>query len=306
MPTAYPLSAIAARPCSPAPRPASVTASAMTIQHVTAPSRCGRANGDIFERPTVAAKNGIVQGYDDGTFRPYIPVTRIQMVSMVVRALELFKPGRLEQPPGNWDFQYAEANDPTHGRNVRLAEYNGLLTCWIPWGLSLYEEASRQEMAWMLYAALGGDFAPLWPVQKSDTTLAEVEAQLRSRLKPDLAIFLPRQLPAGWAIAEAPLPAEAYGEWSLDRANPSIPPDGSGYRLVFTNGTSTVEMTWPFQGDFGDGFTGFHSDGITYYWGGVHMEVHDSLQRHYWVMLRSQLWEAEAIRAITGVVARVR
>lgn len=250
----------------------------------------------------VAAANGIVQGFSSSLFGPYQPVTRIQMVSMVVRALERLRPGRLEKPTPGWEFQYVEATDLTHGANVRLAEYNGLLTWWFPWDDSLYEPATREEMAVMLYSALGGELAPLWPLGKSTVSLAELETELRDLLPPDLLVYLPRELPAGWAIAASPLPWAACSP--SDGANPYIDPEAGSCRIVFTDGTTTVRMDWPIEGDYGDGFTGFHNDGITYYEGNVCKELYHS--SFGWVMLWSDTWGADALRAIADSVQRVR
>ncbi|MGI5939785.1 MAG: S-layer homology domain-containing protein [Thermoleophilia bacterium] len=73
-----------------------------------------------------AAAEGLINGYRDGLFRPYADVTRAQVLTIVVRAAKEFKPRALQTPPADWKGALP-ATDATHGKNIRLAEYNGLL-----------------------------------------------------------------------------------------------------------------------------------------------------------------------------------
>ena len=264
----------------------------------------------------VAAANGIVQGFTATSFGPYQPVTRIQMVSMVVRALERLRPGRLEQPPADWPHwpaDWGETADPTHGKNVRLAEYNGLLCNWDPREFDLYETATRGEMAEILYAALGGEFAPLWPLKVSKTTLAELAQELKTRFRSQLPIYLPRELPDGWGIAESPLPANPW-LWEPGVVNPLIEDQVDfdyyycPYYIVFTDGSTMVELLWPVVGDYG--LTATFLDDVTYFVGDVHMDLvlHkvETPGAVPCVHLRSQVWALDAIRAIAGALEEVR
>ena len=97
----------------------------------------------------VAARTGLTMGYPDNTFRPYNQITRWQVITMVVRAGEPW----LEDPPPGWQGALNYSN-PTHGANLRKAEFNGLLDGLT--GLSLSwdgsKNASRGECAQLLWA----------------------------------------------------------------------------------------------------------------------------------------------------------
>ena len=75
----------------------------------------------------VCAANGITIGKTATLFAPDEQVTRLQVVSMVVRLADKLKPGLLANAPmgilwiGTW------TNDPTHGPDARRAIYNSLL-----------------------------------------------------------------------------------------------------------------------------------------------------------------------------------
>ncbi|MGI5939688.1 MAG: S-layer homology domain-containing protein [Thermoleophilia bacterium] len=97
---------------------------------------------------------GITKGKDATHFAPYENMTRHQLVTMAVRSVQ----SRLKAPPEDWTGTFP-SDDPIHGANVRLAEYNGLLDdvtfgrlttppCyWLGLGVS----ASRGECAGVLY-----------------------------------------------------------------------------------------------------------------------------------------------------------
>ena len=93
---------------------------------------------------------GITKGKDATHFAPYENVTRHQLVTMVVRSVKSL----LETPPDDWTGTFP-SDDPTHGANVRLAEYNGLLDN-VTFGrlhnwLGLEWHASRGECAQVLF-----------------------------------------------------------------------------------------------------------------------------------------------------------
>jgi rhodanese-related sulfurtransferase len=95
-----------------------------------------------------AALTGLTVGYADGTFRPFDRIARQQAIAMAVRA----GGSHLETPPEGWGglFSYS---DPTHGENVRIAEFNGLLDRLE--GPSAYwdttQDATRGECAQILW-----------------------------------------------------------------------------------------------------------------------------------------------------------
>jgi hypothetical protein len=99
-----------------------------------------------------AAAAGITKGTGGGNFAPWDPLSRAQAVTMLVRALETLAPGALAPAPED----YAPAlrfPDPTHGRQMVWAEYNGLLAGvsefgphWDPWAPMARGEAA--SIAW--------------------------------------------------------------------------------------------------------------------------------------------------------------
>lgn len=103
------------------------------------------------EYVAVAYRNHITGGLTAANFAPYDRISRGQVATMLVRAADTLNPGLLLSPPTGYgtlgDF------DPTHGPNLRKAEYNGLLaglagfgSSWDPWAF-----ASRGETAQMLW-----------------------------------------------------------------------------------------------------------------------------------------------------------
>jgi hypothetical protein len=73
------------------------------------------------------AANGITVGKSATTFAPAEPVTRLQVISMVVRLADKLKPGLLDNPPIGILFIGTWPNDDTHGPDARRAIYHGLL-----------------------------------------------------------------------------------------------------------------------------------------------------------------------------------
>lgn len=70
----------------------------------------------------VAAENQIILGYPDNTFRFYNNVTRQQAITIIVRAAG----AELADPPAGYQGAL-NYSDPTHGQNIKKAEFNGLL-----------------------------------------------------------------------------------------------------------------------------------------------------------------------------------
>lgn len=76
------------------------------------------------EYVSVCFRNGITQGKTPTSFVPYDHITRYQVISMVVRAVEKLRPGYLTTPTPGFGLW---RGDPTHGPNAAQAEYSGLL-----------------------------------------------------------------------------------------------------------------------------------------------------------------------------------
>ncbi len=107
------------------------------------------------EYAAVAFSAGITKGITPTTFGPYVDITRAQVITMVVRAAQTFRPQALLLPSPEWRGAFPDG-DPTHGANTRLAEYNGLLNRFGPsqdWDVSA--KATRGEVAQLLYALDG-------------------------------------------------------------------------------------------------------------------------------------------------------
>lgn len=110
--------------------------------------------GDLYPHDYVAAAfaNGITNGLTATTFGAYVPITRAQVVTMIVRAVGT---GVLSSPPAFYSGSLGNFSD-THAPYMRIAEYNGLLTGlqgfgtgWDPW-----HAASRGECAQILWNVL--------------------------------------------------------------------------------------------------------------------------------------------------------
>ena len=97
--------------------------------------------------------HNLTAGVTATTFAPWAHITRAQMVTMVVRAAQ--NSGITLNPVGaEYAGPFAGYSDPTHGANVHLADYNGLL-----WGLQVSGTASE----WMEGDATRGEAAQvLW------------------------------------------------------------------------------------------------------------------------------------------------
>jgi len=101
----------------------------------------------------VAKAKGLTQGKTPTTFAPIANITRAQMVTMLVRALQNFGV-QLQPVDAGYAGTFRDYNDPNHGDNVKLAEYNGFLTGLVVTGNPsawLAGNATRGEVAQMLY-----------------------------------------------------------------------------------------------------------------------------------------------------------
>jgi hypothetical protein len=94
----------------------------------------------------VAAEQGLIQGYTNGSFGFYDNVTRQQAISIVVRAAG----DALAVAPDDYEGELDYSN-PFHGANIKKAEYNGLLAGIVDletWDLTA--NATRGEAAELL------------------------------------------------------------------------------------------------------------------------------------------------------------
>jgi hypothetical protein len=103
----------------------------------------------------VAAEENVITGYPDNTFRFYNDVTRAQAITIIVRAAGT----ALADPPEGYEG-VLDYSDPTHGSNIKKAEYNGLLegiANLASWDTAA--NATRGETAQLVSQLLGKAFA---------------------------------------------------------------------------------------------------------------------------------------------------
>ena len=102
----------------------------------------------------VCAAHGITNGKTAATFDPYGSISRFQVVSMVVRAIDNLYPGLLVTPPDSFTAAWNPATSPDHGQNARRAEYNGLLSGIDLTFLSPLADMPRGEIAQVMHNVL--------------------------------------------------------------------------------------------------------------------------------------------------------
>jgi hypothetical protein len=98
----------------------------------------------------VCAAHGITEGMTPSLFAPYESISRFQLISMVVRALNTLQPGLLATPPTTYVSTWDPALSSDHGQNARLAEFNHLLDGLPLAGLDPWGPMSRGEVAQVL------------------------------------------------------------------------------------------------------------------------------------------------------------
>jgi immune inhibitor A len=98
----------------------------------------------------VAYANGLIKGYPGGLFNPYQDVSRAQLLTMVVRAVEGVRPEGLHMPPSGWTGTLP-GGDATHGVNIQKAEYSGLLWDIDLAAFDIWGKATRGEVAQVLW-----------------------------------------------------------------------------------------------------------------------------------------------------------
>ena len=84
---------------------------------------------NLYPHEYVAAAydHGITTGITPTTFVPYAEISRAQVVTMVVRALQALHPTLLTPPSGGFINTWGTLFSAIHGPNARIAEANGLL-----------------------------------------------------------------------------------------------------------------------------------------------------------------------------------
>ena len=112
------------------------------------------ANGYPHKFVQAAYDNGITYGTDSAQtlFAPWNSIRRDQVVSMMVRGVNDLFPGALDNPAAGTQSLFTNVPAP-HGQNLRIAEYNGLLSGLIGLGptWSVTATATRGEVAMMLW-----------------------------------------------------------------------------------------------------------------------------------------------------------
>jgi len=108
------------------------------------------------EYVAAAFANGITTGTTPTTFGPYLEISRAQVITMGVRALQTLHPTLLAPPPTGFTNTWGTSFSAIHGPNARIAESNGLLdglpltgAANDPWGVM-----PRGEVAQFLWNAL--------------------------------------------------------------------------------------------------------------------------------------------------------
>ncbi len=140
-----------------------------------------RPDDDLYpdDYVAVAAANGLIKGFGGGIFRPYTPISRAQLLTMVVRAAEGFHLTSLQAPPPGWTGELP-ADDPTHGLNIRRAEYSGLLAGIDLANFDVWGNATRGEVAQVLWntTALKEGIPAAWFLYTNPYEAPSVEVML--------------------------------------------------------------------------------------------------------------------------------
>lgn len=104
-----------------------------------------------------AWSHGIVRGYLNGNFQPYVPVQRGHVISMTVRALEALSSSLLKTPPAGFVQTWGKDMLPEHRANARIAEYNHLLNgIPVASGVAPMPRQEVAEVMWNVMKLLAG------------------------------------------------------------------------------------------------------------------------------------------------------
>jgi hypothetical protein len=102
----------------------------------------------------ICALRGITQGRTPTQFDPYANISRLQVLTMVVRALDDAHPRLLATPPSDFVPSWNPQRSPQHGANAAKAEFNGLLSGIDMTPLDPLGPMTRGEIAQVLHAVL--------------------------------------------------------------------------------------------------------------------------------------------------------
>jgi hypothetical protein len=188
-----------------------------------------------------ALRLGITTGKTATTFEPFEDISRIQLITMVVRAARALKPDAVRDPPTGWTGVLGSYySDPNHGQNVRTAEYSGLLNGLVGMGSGWDADAkaTRGEAAqimWNLYNGGGprlvysDDFSD----PKSGWTLVSANDNYKCGYQPNdqwysITIFVPNRAAFAWRSEES------YADFALEVRGGAVASEPSGeYGLLF-------------------------------------------------------------------------
>lgn len=111
-----------------------------------------------------AAAQGIMRGVSPGYFHPWDTLSRAQLITAVVRAVQSLDPSVLATPPA-WYQPGIGVFSPEHYPYLRVAEHNGLLAGlvgygrgWDPWAAATRGEVA--EIVWRAMTAYRPAFRP--------------------------------------------------------------------------------------------------------------------------------------------------
>jgi hypothetical protein len=93
---------------------------------------------------------GIIKGKTATTFAPYESITRYQLITMLIRAIQQKMPVYLQTPPPEYQSTWDPLWSSDHGENARLAEFNHLLSNIPIANLSPWDAMPRGEVAQVL------------------------------------------------------------------------------------------------------------------------------------------------------------
>jgi len=215
----------------------------------------------------VAAEQGITKGIGGDTFGPYQDISRAQVITMVVRAVDKLSPGTLSTPPGSYTGTWGNFSS-THAANAKKAEYNGLLLGLPlsgldpldPWG-SMPRGEVAQVLANLMDLEASDPGGPVQRWRESDMTLDDVRAHLESRVHGGYEVLVPSVLPSGWKVADGNQPFDQVdylvpmgdGYWETAK-NPAVYDDEYSviYSLIFTDGVNLIQLVGNVVGDWGE------------------------------------------------------
>ncbi len=102
-----------------------------------------------------AYQAGLIEDFADGSFRPWQPLARAQLVTLTIRAADRLRPGLLLDTPAYYTSLPGNF-DSTHAFNLAIAQDNGLMDGllgygreWDPWRAATRGEGAR--LLWNLF-----------------------------------------------------------------------------------------------------------------------------------------------------------